>query len=115
MTQDQVEVQPRRVGVREFRGSLTGFLRQAREGQSFFVTSRDEVLAELRPPPRALRTRRRPAALRGKLRMAPDFDVLLPDVLAIIVGEERWGFFSTPTLCFGGWMMMTVLDGGRGS
>ena len=73
---------PRRVGVREFRGNLTGFLRQAREGQSFLIMSHDEVLAEVGPPPRVERPRRRPGALRGKIRLAADFDVLPADVLA---------------------------------
>ena len=83
-----VAPQPRRVGVREFRSDLAGFLRQARHGTSFLITSRDQVLAELRPPPGAERPRRRPGALRGKIRIAPDFDVLPPDVLAAMEGEE---------------------------
>jgi antitoxin (DNA-binding transcriptional repressor) of toxin-antitoxin stability system len=72
---------PRRVGVREFRGNLTGFLRQARQGASFLVTSHDEIVAEIRPPSATERPPRRPGALRGKIRMAPDFDTLPPDVL----------------------------------
>lgn len=75
-------VMKRRVGVREFRANLTGFLRQACQGQSFLVMSHDQVLAEVGPPPQTERPRRRPGALRGKIRMAPDFDVLPPDVLA---------------------------------
>lgn len=84
---EQDKTEPRRVGVREFRGNLTDFLRQARRGQSFLVTSRDQVVAELRPPPQAERPRRRPGALRGRIRMAPDFDALPPDVLAAMEGE----------------------------
>ena len=80
--------QPQRVGVREFRGNLTAFLRQAGQGRSFLITSHDQVLAELRPPPLAARTRRQPGLLRGKIRMAPDFDELPPDVLAVMEGEE---------------------------
>ena len=79
---------PQLVGVRELRGNLTGFLRQARHGASFLVTSHDQVLAEIRPPSKAERPRRRPGALRGKIRMAPDFDTLPPDVLATMEGEE---------------------------
>ncbi|MBD0273144.1 MAG: prevent-host-death protein [Acetobacteraceae bacterium] len=85
---DKGAPQPRRVGVREFRADLAGFLRQARRGASFLITSRDQALAELRPPPEAERPRRRPGALRGKIRMAPDFDTLPPDVLAAMEGEE---------------------------
>lgn len=79
---------PRRVGVREFRGNMTGFLRQARHGASFLITSHDQVLAEIRPPSEVERPRRQPGALRGKIRMAPDFDALPPDVLAAMEGEE---------------------------
>jgi len=74
------------VGVREFRGNLTGYLRQVRQGASFLVMSHDQVLAELRPPPQAERPRRQPGALRGRIRMAPDFDTLPPDVLAAMEG-----------------------------
>lgn len=80
---------PQRVGVREFRGNLTGYLRQARQGASFLVMSRDQVVAEIRPPPATERPRRQPGALRGKIRMAPDFDTLPPDVLAAMEGDEE--------------------------
>lgn len=85
---EQDETVPQRVGVREFRGNLTAFLRQARQGRSFVVTSHDEVLAEIHPPSKIVRSRRRPGALRGQIHMAPDFDVLPPDVLAAIEGED---------------------------
>ncbi len=87
--QNKTAPQPRRVGVREFRGNLSGFLRQASQGGSFLVTSHDQVLAEVRPPPRTERPRRRPGSLRGKIRMAPDFDVLPPCVLAAMEGENE--------------------------
>jgi antitoxin (DNA-binding transcriptional repressor) of toxin-antitoxin stability system len=80
--------EPERVGVRELRGNLTGYLRRVRQGGSFLVTSHDQVLAELRPPPPLERPRRRPGALRGRIRMAPDFDTLPPQVLAAMEGEE---------------------------
>jgi len=86
--QDQKVQPPQRVGVREFRGNLSGFLRQARQGGSFLIMSHDQVLAEVRPPPPAERARRRPGALRGKIRMAVDFDALPPGVLAAMEGEE---------------------------
>jgi antitoxin (DNA-binding transcriptional repressor) of toxin-antitoxin stability system len=87
--QDKKASAPQRVGVREFRGNLSGFLRLARQGSSFLVMSHDQVLAEVRPPPRAEQPRRRPGALRGKIRMTPDFDTLPPDVLAAMDGEEE--------------------------
>ena len=86
---DKKEPQPQRVGVREFRGNLTGFLRQARRGSSFLVMSHDQVLAEIRPPSKVERPHRRPGALRGKIRMASDFDTLPLDVLAAMEGEEE--------------------------
>jgi antitoxin (DNA-binding transcriptional repressor) of toxin-antitoxin stability system len=79
---------PRRVGVREFRGNLRGFLRQARHGASFLITSREEVVAEIHPPSTANRPRRRPGALRGRIRVAADFDTLPADVLAAMEGDE---------------------------
>lgn len=87
--QDKKPPQPQRVGVREFRGNLSGFLRQARLGGSFLIMSHDQVLAEVRPPPPAERPRRQPGSLRGKIRMAPDFDALPPGVLAAMEGEEE--------------------------
>jgi len=63
-----------RIGVRELRGNLTAYLRQVQQGQSILVTSHDQVIAELRPPPPAERPRRLPGSMRGKIWMAPDFD-----------------------------------------
>jgi antitoxin (DNA-binding transcriptional repressor) of toxin-antitoxin stability system len=77
-----------RVGVREFRANITGFLRQARNGHAFLVTSHDQVLAEIRPPSRVEPPRRQPGVLRGKIRMEPDFDTLPPDVQAAMEGEQ---------------------------
>ena len=87
---EQARINPahQRVGVRKFRGNLTEFLRQARLGTTFLVTSHDQVLAEVRPPPEAGRTPRTPGALRGKIQIAPDFDVLPPGVLAAMEGED---------------------------
>jgi len=81
--------QPERIGVREFRGNLSSYLRQARQGSSFLVMSHDQVLAEVRPPPRSERPRRQPGALHGRIRMSADFDTLPPDVLAAMEGEEE--------------------------
>jgi antitoxin (DNA-binding transcriptional repressor) of toxin-antitoxin stability system len=71
-----------RVGVRELRGNLTHYLREARLGASILVTSRDAVIAEIHPPSRSFRPARMPGALRGQIRMADDFDALSDDVLA---------------------------------
>jgi hypothetical protein len=64
------------VGVREFRGNPSGFLRQARQGSTFLVMSHDQHW-RVRPPPQAERAT--PGALRGKIRIAPDFDTLPTD------------------------------------
>jgi antitoxin (DNA-binding transcriptional repressor) of toxin-antitoxin stability system len=79
---------PRQVGVREFRGNMSGFLRQARHGASFLITSHGEVIAEIRPPSVAERPRRQPGALAGRLRIGPDFDTLPADLLASMEGDE---------------------------
>ncbi len=72
---------PRRVGVRELRDNLTGFLREARRGQVILVTSHDQVVAELRPPPQDAATRRQPGTLTGRIRIAPDFDETPAEIL----------------------------------
>ncbi len=82
------EVQ-RRVGVREFRGDLTGFLRLARQGQSFLITSHDEVVAELRPPAVTERPKRVPGTMRGEIKMAEDFDSFPDDILDLMEGRTE--------------------------
>ena len=74
---------PRRVGVREFRGDFSGFMRQVRQGASFEVTSRDEVVAVVRPPEPA-ELRRRLGALRGQIVMASDFDETSPELIVAL-------------------------------
>jgi antitoxin (DNA-binding transcriptional repressor) of toxin-antitoxin stability system len=73
-----------RVGVRELRDNLSGFLRQAKQGTSILVMSHDEVVAEIVPPTGEPRPRRYPGALKGRIKMAADFDTLPDDVLAAI-------------------------------
>jgi hypothetical protein len=53
------------------------------------VMSRDQVLAEVGPPRQEERPPRSPGALRGKIRIAPDFDQLPVDVLAAMEGNEE--------------------------
>ena len=86
--QKQVPPPPmKRVGVREFRGNFSGFMRQVRHGSSFIVTSRDEVVAIIQPPQPLLPPCRQAGALRGKIRMTPDFDTLPSDVLGAMEAE----------------------------
>jgi antitoxin (DNA-binding transcriptional repressor) of toxin-antitoxin stability system len=86
MVQPQKDKQVR-VGIRELRANLSGLLRQARQGTSFLVMSRNEVIAEIRPPSGEERPRRSPGMLKGKIRMAADFDVLPDDVLSAMEGN----------------------------
>jgi antitoxin (DNA-binding transcriptional repressor) of toxin-antitoxin stability system len=79
---------PRQVGVRDFRGNMTGILRQARRGETFLITSHGEVIAELRPPSVVERRRRQPGALRGKIQLSPDFNELPADLLAAMEGDH---------------------------
>lgn len=72
---------PRRVGVREFRGNLTSFLKQIEDGQRFVLTSHHRIVAEIGPPSAGV-IERKPGALRGKVKVADDFDTLPADVLA---------------------------------
>ena len=71
-----------RVGVRELRGNLTRYLREARQGTAVLITSHDAVIAEIHPPSPTLRPARQPGALKGQIRMADDFDILSADLLA---------------------------------
>ena len=79
---------PRQIGVRDFRGNLTDFLRQTRLGASFLITSHGEVVAEIHPPSVLNRSRRQPGALRGRIRIAADFDTLPEDILATMESNE---------------------------
>ena len=72
-TQDE-DAPPVRVGMRKFRGNMTDYLRQVRDGASFLITSRNEVVAELRPPSLPKPPRRLLGAMRGQIWMADDFD-----------------------------------------
>jgi len=71
-----------RVGVRELRGKLTEYLREAGRGTSVLVTSHDTVIAEIHAPSPQNQTPRQPGALRGQIRMSDDFDTWPADVLA---------------------------------
>ncbi len=68
-------LKPRRVGIREFRGNLNAFLKDVEAGQTLVLTSHHKVVAEIRPPSQRL-AQRKPGALRGKIKMTSDFDVM---------------------------------------
>ena len=85
---DQGQEVPQRIGIREFRANLAGLLHEAQHGASFLVTSHDQVLAEVRPPPASERQRRKLGAMQGEIWLAPDFDELDPTILATMEGGE---------------------------
>jgi antitoxin (DNA-binding transcriptional repressor) of toxin-antitoxin stability system len=66
-------------------------LQQARQGVVFVVTSRDEVVAEIRPPSPAVTHVRQPGGLKGRTCIAPDFDEWPEDILAAMEGKEPRG------------------------
>jgi antitoxin (DNA-binding transcriptional repressor) of toxin-antitoxin stability system len=71
-----------RVGIRDFRSNLSGYIKRAHDGQIIELTSRDEVVAELHPATDILEeVRRKPGALKGKIRIAPDFDELPSELI----------------------------------
>jgi antitoxin (DNA-binding transcriptional repressor) of toxin-antitoxin stability system len=71
---------PRRVAVQEFRDNLTSFLKQVEDGERFVLSSHGKVVAEIGPPSSDVVTRK-PGALRGKIKVADDFDSLPADAL----------------------------------
>lgn len=68
--------EPIRIGVRELRGKLGDYLRQAKKGARFLIVSRGEPVAELSAPSseEPEREPRQPGALKGKIWMAEDWD-----------------------------------------
>ncbi|TNC13549.1 prevent-host-death protein [Methylobacterium terricola] len=67
--QDRGEAQPRRIGRRAFRARMEAYLGEARQGRSFAVTSHGRVIAEIHPPSIPEPPRRRPGALKGRIRL----------------------------------------------
>jgi antitoxin (DNA-binding transcriptional repressor) of toxin-antitoxin stability system len=68
--------EPIRIGVRELRGKLGDYLRQARLGARFVIVSRGEPVAELGAPSQASEAGkpRQAGLLKGQIWMAEDFD-----------------------------------------
>jgi len=69
--------EPIRIGVRELRGNLGGYLRQAKGGARFLIVSRGQPVAELGAPadvPAEDKPPRTLGVLRGKIWMADDWD-----------------------------------------
>lgn len=71
-----------RVGIRDFRSNLSGFIKRAHDGQIIELTSRDEVVAEVHPAAKAATDAPRKAgALKGKIRISPDFDEMPSELI----------------------------------
>ncbi|HEY0412159.1 MAG TPA: type II toxin-antitoxin system prevent-host-death family antitoxin [Allosphingosinicella sp.] len=68
--------EPIRIGVRELRGKLGDYLRQARSGARFLIVSRGQPVAELAAPSHddLGRKPRQAGLLKGKIWIAEDFD-----------------------------------------
>jgi antitoxin (DNA-binding transcriptional repressor) of toxin-antitoxin stability system len=77
---------PRRVGVREFRGNLNAFLKDVEAGQILVLTSHHKVVAEIHPPSQPI-LERKPGAQRGRIKMAEDFDVMQESELSVMESE----------------------------
>ena len=75
------------VQVREFRENLAEFLRDAERGTEIVIMSRSKPVARLGPP--AVTGRRPLGLMRGRIKMAPDFDVTPPDLIAALEGDEE--------------------------
>jgi antitoxin (DNA-binding transcriptional repressor) of toxin-antitoxin stability system len=79
-----VHNEPGRIGIRDLRANLSALLRRVRNGATYVVMSRDQVVAELRPPASPGPKPRRPGRLKGRIRMAADFDTFPDDLLEAI-------------------------------
>lgn len=70
--------EPIKVSVREFRGKLSDYLRQARQGARFLIVSRGQPMAEIGAPSEdsgSTSLPRRPLGLmQGEIWIADDFD-----------------------------------------
>lgn len=75
--------EPIRIGIRELRGKLSDYLRQAQKGARFLIVSRGEPIAELGAPPdeKPEREPRQSGLMKGKIWIADDFDEWPPDIL----------------------------------
>ena len=72
---------------RDLRENLAGYLRQARQGREFIVTSRGEEVARLGPPQSAERRHRQSGWMAGQVWMAEDFDETPDEVIHALEGE----------------------------
>lgn len=82
---------PKTVSVREAKANLSKLLAQVATGQHFIIVNRGRPVAQLTPLERA-KPQRRPGVLKGRIRIAHDFDAPLPgDVLKEFDGGDSCG------------------------
>ena len=77
------------IGVREFRGKLSDYLRRARAGERFVVVSRGEPLVEIVRAAGPARSERRPGRLKGQIWFAPDWDAPDDELADLMEGTDR--------------------------
>ena len=66
-----------KVGIRSFREQMSQFIRRAGSGEVIVLTSHDKQVAELHPPvARPNPVHRKPGSLKGRIKIAADFDTL---------------------------------------
>lgn len=76
-----------RVSVRQLRGRLSNYLKQAEAGAEIEVTARDKLVARIGPPrplgPRPL------GLLKGQIEISANFDKTSPALVALLEGRTR--------------------------
>lgn len=77
----------RTVQVRAFREGLAGFLREVEQGAEIVVMARNRPVARLVPP--APMGRRPLGLMRGRIKIAPDFDATPAEVIAAMEGHDE--------------------------
>jgi antitoxin (DNA-binding transcriptional repressor) of toxin-antitoxin stability system len=81
------KIKKTKVGIRNFRINMGGFIRRARSGEVIVLTSHDKQVAELHPPAPWVETaHRKPGALKGRIKIAPDFDTLPEEIIEAFEG-----------------------------
>jgi prevent-host-death family protein len=76
-----------KVGIRDFRSNLSGFLRRAHNGEIIVLTSHNKAVAELHSAtPTKQQARRKPGVLKGRIKVAPDFDTLPDEMIKAFEG-----------------------------
>ena len=78
------------INFREFRNHLSGYLKRARQGSHFVVTSRGEEIARIVPPaPKAHKRRQLIGMFKGQFQMARDWGETPADLIAAMEGDDE--------------------------